>query len=555
MIQKHFHPFVGNGKIGLDIHSIEEEDKTGLWIKGKRGLEQQLPFHPLVNVHQIPLERDTVRVLRVREGLVHRITTFPHDAHPVIIHETIYIHRVIPGLIVQEIRVSNPSPSSLTISFHRHGWKGSQTPKTSSLKVRSSQHGQSQDKEFIITEGDIKSSEGNLVIGFVVASPSFPSSIEVPSNGKSSFIFNTLINYTQPTPSSRLSYAMMELKSSVVETAKKVSGILSTVFLKHHRQGWNDLWKSGFGISLSKADNIVNGDDINTTIYYILSHKEYFSSPDSLSDHSLGDIVPASKKFLLLLDHPDRCYSGNPTLQAPNLWTPLSDSESVARVVKLWLLTLEKNGCGNLLSAGAEGTLEAMILSFVSMQFHQNHLEMGIHPKELHRDYFIRRIRYSNNTFINVTMTVGQDYHASIYVILDQKPAVKLLACDAGCLDPPVELTSDSLTRFPVKITEPLTPILYMTHDRQHVLELKDAIHVKEVAVAPAHETHVIALHRHGHQFGGLPAIFWASIFVLVVLFHVFLAKLIYNEYFGSNSSSSISSYPGVSYERFRRAV
>lgn len=51
--------------------------------------------------------------------------------------------------------------------------------------------------------------------------------------------------------------------------------------------------------------------------------------------------------------------------------------------------------------------------------------------------------------------------------------------------------------------------------------------------VAPAHEQHVIALHKHGHALGGLPALFWATFSLLIILFHLFLFKLIYNEYCG----------------------
>lgn len=35
---------------------------------------------------------------------------------------------------------------------------------------------------------------------------------------------------------------------------------------------------------------------------------------------------------------------------------------------------------------------------------------------------------------------------------------------------------------FPVKLTDPLTAILYIASDREHILELHHAIHVKEVA-------------------------------------------------------------------------
>lgn len=49
--------------------------------------------------------------------------------------------------------------------------------------------------------------------------------------------------------------------------------------------------------------------------------------------------------------------------------------------------------------------------------------------------------------------------------------------------------------------------------------------------LAPPHEHHVIALHKHGHHFGGLPLIFWISLAFLVIIFHLFLVKLIVNEY------------------------
>ena len=501
-----------------------------------------------------------VTVLRIKEGVVHRITTFPYVTTTASIFETIYAHRLISSLLVQEVRVSNPSEVPLILRLNREGWQGRPSIKRSKFQVSHHDFSRGHEQEYDLIEGEIRSLEGNLVNGFVISAPVLEDTLEVPSRGKSSVVWRTFVNYTKATPPGRISHAMTDLKESVKESTKKVTDILSTTLLQYHTEAWHHLWKTGFSISLSKAgDGVVNGDDINCTMYYILSQKESFASDVNLVSPTSIDFLDSRSNFLL--NHPDRCYAGNPTLQAPNLWTSLSDSESVQRVVSLWLLTLEKNGCGNLLSAGAEGTLQAVILSFVSMQFHQNHLEMGIHPKELHRDYFIRRVRYSNTTSINVTMTVGEDYKASIYVSLDKNTGNKdFFACDAGCLDTPVKLSLEKEVQFPVKITEPLTPILYITHDRQHVLELKHAIHVKEVAVAPAHETHIIALHRHGHQLGGLPTFFWMLLFILVVLFHVFLAKLIYNEYFGGASSSSYSSsgsssFSGVSYERLRRAV
>jgi hypothetical protein len=38
-------------------------------------------------------------------------------------------------------------------------------------------------------------------------------------------------------------------------------------------------------------------------------------------------------------------------------------------------------------------------------------------------------------------------------------------------------------------------------------------------------------LHKHGHRLGGLPTVFWVALGFLIVTFHLFLFKMIYNEY------------------------
>lgn len=43
-------------------------------------------------------------------------------------------------------------------------------------------------------------------------------------------------------------------------------------------------------------------------------------------------------------------------------------------------------------------------------------------------------------------------------------------------------LFSKRWAQFPVKLTEPITSILYITADKQHMEELKHAIHVREIA-------------------------------------------------------------------------
>lgn len=93
-----------------------------------------------------------------------------------------------------------------------------------------------------------------------------------------------------------------------------------------------------------------------------------------------------------------------------------------------------------MLKAGASGVLQAMVLSFGGFRFSNQHLELNIHPKYLHRDYFFRRLNYGNMTHINVSIEVSEDNRAILYVALDRSDG-KYYACDAGCLDEPVPLS------------------------------------------------------------------------------------------------------------------
>lgn len=90
--------------------------------------------------------------------------------------------------------------------------------------------------------------------------------------------------------------------------------------------------------------------------------------------------------------------------------------------------------------AGASGVIQAMLLSFGSFRFSNQHLECNMHPKYLHRDFHFRRLNYGNKTYLNVTITVTNDNRAVIYVALDRSDH-SYFACDAGCLDDPVLLT------------------------------------------------------------------------------------------------------------------
>lgn len=172
-----------------------------------------------------------------------------------------------------------------------------------------------------------------------------------------------------------------------------------------------------------------------------------------------------------------------------------------------------------------------MLLSLGAFQFSYDRLEFNMDPNQLQRDFVFRNLFFpiSGHVF-TVAVELDEGNRALLYVrALDRKGARgKLFACDAVC-EAPVEL-SKARSRLPIKITRPRTPIMYLSNKLHHLRNLKLAIHVSDVRDAPAHAHHVISLHKHGHALGGLPVLFWGLLISLVLVFHLFLIKLVYNE-------------------------
>lgn len=163
------------------------------------------------------------------------------------------------------------------------------------------------------------------------------------------------------------------------------------------------------------------------------------------------------------------------------LWRSPGDLIAVSQLFNLWRSTLDKHGCRTLLRSGVEGVVQAMLLSIGAIRFRNHHAEIQLDPKELHRDLTFYSIHFGSQAHLNISIRVESDNRAGIYVSIDQDQS-QAYACDGGCIDPPKRLTRE-LTRFPVKMTDPLTAILYITEDFEYMTQLKDTLHVKEVEI------------------------------------------------------------------------
>lgn len=511
-------PYVGNGIFGLEV-----TQDANFNIKEGRALLLHLPFAPIVSIakNQEPVKE--VSVVEYLNGIVARYQCYADYQ----VKYLYYAHRNYPSVFVQEIQIRNYRNQLVDLNLVLPRVIGNWAVATQ--QVIKIQHG-SKMVEYQTVTGYVPALSNNKIRAVSIVYRMIPRVLTLNKRGNTNLNLLTTINYSKPINKDQYASQKDVVEKAAIDAMKKVleehgteaAGDALFNFRKQHTKVWNSLWQTGFHISQSKAENALNGDKINSTIYNVLSHTRAYEFEES--------ITPQKKNLIAHdLTYAEGCYDSYHTLQAENLWKNMRTLEEANLVVQTWMLTLEKQGCHNLIRAGASGIIQSMVLSFGGFRFSNQHLEFNIHPKFLHRDFTFRRLNYGNMTHVNVTVKVREDNKAEIEVALDRSDR-NYYACDGGCLDTPIQLGPERKV-FPVKLTEPLTSILYITSDKQHMEDLRHAIHVKEIVEAPAHEHHVIFLHKHGSNLGGLPTFFWIAICAIIVVFHVFLCKLIIKEY------------------------
>lgn len=511
-------PYVGNGIFGLEV-----TQDANFNIKEGRTMALSLPFAPIVSIAKNQETVKEVTVVEYVNGLVNRFQCF--DDYQV--KYLYYAHRNYPSVFVQEIQIKNYRNQLVDLNLVLPRIIGDWSVATS--QVIKIQHG-SKMVDYQVITGYVSQLTNNKITAVSIVYRLIPRVLTLNKRGNTNLNLLTTINYSKPITKEQYAQQKDIVEKAAIDAMKKVleehgteaAGDALFAFRKQHTTVWNSLWQTGFSISPSKAENALNGDKINATIYNVLSHTRAYEFEESITPQRKNQIAHD-------LTYAEGCYDSYHTLQAENLWKNMRTLEEANVVVQTWMLTLEKQGCHNLIRAGASGIIQSMVLSFGGFRFSNQHLEFNIHPKFLHRDFTFRRLNYGNMTHVNVTIKVREDNKAEIEVALDRSDR-NYYACDGGCLDTPIQLSQDRKI-FPVKLTEPLTSILYITSDKQHMEDLRHAIHVKEIVEAPAHEHHVIFLHKHGSNLGGLPTFFWIAICAIIVIFHVFLCKLIVKEY------------------------
>ena len=494
--------YVGNGYFGIVTDSHESTFKIKLSGQ-QRVLGADVRYKPLVKITQDndftrgqTAEKSSATVLSYTQGVSHNVKCYSESGAgsngrgvkpEFSISQQIYAHRTIPQVLVQEIKFFNPTSSDKLFNLERIGISNWNTAESHSKRIEHGDGG----KQYVVVTGTVLSNPSEASSQFtifpsasrkemhsvvVIVAPKIDENVIVKSGQTHSLNILTSIVYSDSMSLEQIKDVKKgDLEENAVNAIIRAVGLSADKLRAQHKAVWKSLWTTGFGISHSMAESAVNGGQINATMYYVLSQ-----APTPL--HSIQTQTETKIELMEQLEYSEGCYGNLPTLhETKNLWKSLNSLKEVNSVVQYWFLNLEVNGCHKLLKAGADGVVQAMVLSFAGLKFRQHHLELDADPKDLHRDYQMRRISYGNATHLNISISIQSDNKAIIEVTLDRK-GKDYFACDAGCLDIPVKLSGTEVKKFPVKLTDPVTAVLYITADYEHMQSLRHTIHVKEVA-------------------------------------------------------------------------
>ncbi|KAM9342999.1 uncharacterized protein KIAA2013 homolog [Pholidichthys leucotaenia] len=508
-------PFVsGNGHILLDI------DSNKLWIASSSQAGSapvhQTDFSPRVGVHLAGARAEVqASMLWFRKGSVLSVrcaspASLQSARDCVSIREEFIAHRSRPNVYLQRIHAKNPSdrPVTLDISYGNPSFGSKFSTSVDKLD----------DREVVLSSTRV-SVEKNRMVMVVVVSKKLNNRIQVSANTEYTDCIVSVVWTSESIDPSKLEETFSSLRDGAKRELGEVLRLTEDRLVEDHQQAWINLFSSGVEMRKITDSHTPSSRTVNTTLYYILS-----SSMAPLLDRRLNGEEHA--RLESSLNYADHCFSGHATMHAENLWPErVSSTAQILQLVTLWTLTLQKRGCKVLVAAGAHGAMQGMVLSFGGLQFTENHLQFQADPDVLHNSYSLRGIHY-NQDLINLAVLLDVEGKPFLHVsVKPQEKPVKLYACEAGCLNEPVELTSEIKGHtFPVMVTQPITPLLYISTDLRHLQDLRHTLHLKAIL---AHEEHM------ANRYPGLPFLFWFSVASLITLFHLFLFKLIYNEYCG----------------------
>lgn len=177
------------------------------------------------------------------------------------------------------------------------------------LQLLRLQHG-STIAEYEVTTGIVEPNSGkDEIIVVTVVARHIPKSVTLRKRGVTKLEFLLTINYSEPITRDKFAKTKFAVEKGAIDSMQKALQNAEHNneenklynFKKLHMQIWKNLWLTGFEISSSLAEDSINGDRINATIYAVLSQVRSLESED-------GILLPQKMDIDKILNNVEGCY-------------------------------------------------------------------------------------------------------------------------------------------------------------------------------------------------------------------------------------------------------
>ncbi|XP_033116997.1 uncharacterized protein KIAA2013 homolog isoform X2 [Anneissia japonica] len=514
-------PFIGNGNVGVAINYYKP---AGIVLRHDPPWAFEIPYYPIFNAEVEGLSAHSATILHSKSGLVHHLQCYSIGKDCVFVRHTSFAHRTRKSVIMQKITIENQTPNPVTLTLKSWGlnrWKGAKSV-TESIDLK----GGTLSFELIsgkFATHTVRDFTTDHFVHIAIGISLSATNIDVQPHGSHTVEVFTVVQYTEPVLEEEVtSTELSDLVNKVRMDMLALKGMSFSESASEHTEAWKDIWKGEF----VQEENLeeVNGEGthpqelINMIMYYILSSVEAPLYHVDTSDMDRALLLQA-------LDNPGSCYNGQPTLFMELLWESVNQKNQLSDLVSHWLHTLYKSGCQNLLTVGADGVMQAMLLSFLGGQFTKEDLSFHADPHHIKGSLTLKNLKYGSSDVDIKINKATETIQVQANSFQKGNPNYQLFACETGCKNDPV-LVSHKIEVLALKWTEPMTPFLYISHEADHLVFLrKKVIHYRYLHTMD--ELPLIVSHKGIH----VPVILWVFIGILISIFHLFLIRLIYNEY------------------------
>ncbi|CAG5088765.1 Oidioi.mRNA.OKI2018_I69.PAR.g11963.t1.cds [Oikopleura dioica] len=417
------------------------------------------------------------------------------------------VHRSQPNLFLQTMRFT-------WTGFHLHEVEiliNPPTPKSTIKNVKTTE--KTEEYTYRIASG----------LYAAIITEILPESFLLKGDEKTKLLSQKIVFGMAKTSESALEVARKNMKAAQEQSDLKL--------IEDHEQAWKDLLHTGIHLDPDDPDPhhiIPRAQLVNSTVHSIMA-----VTPSKTQSQALGEDYQLIPNAPIMT--PDYCYNGVATLHSNSLWKDVLTIDEAFALRDSWQLTLKNHGCSGLVYAGAEGLLQAMVLSFAGLQFTSEHLALGTDPEVLHNEIGLSNIRYKNSSIDIYLIKEDGIELPEIHVTARKlsKFAEKIYACEAGCMLQIEPISAEDM-KFPIFVTKPATPILYISHSREHLDLLQHTLHV---------ESKISHAEHYSSHSSGISVYFWYFFGAFFFLFHFCLIRLVLKEYWSWGSTPQQYSY------------